>query len=70
MVYADVNHYLADLKDTCETITEVTGEAPVLFLEKGADRTDSAASSELIRKLEGCGLTVYDWTPGLTADAG
>ncbi len=70
MVYADVDHYLADLKDTCETITEVTGEAPVLFLEKGADRTDSAASSELIRKLEGCGLTVYDWTPGLTADAG
>lgn len=67
-IYSHVNRYLEDFKDTFETIAEVTGKAPVLFSEKGTAGADTKVPAELIRQLESCGVTEFDWTPGLMAD--
>lgn len=62
-VYADVDHYLEDLKDTFETITRVTSKAPVLYHSRGTAST--YLSSDLLLELKKSGFAVYNWTPGL-----
>lgn len=65
-VYADVDAYLADLKDTFETVAKAADNMPVLFQRKEKGSIDGTEiSKELMQELEKSGFAVYDWKPGL-----
>ena len=62
-IYPDIDHYLTDLKDAYETMTRISGTAPVLFSEAPAAKTGSIPA-DTVQKLKESGFPVYQWTPG------